>query len=181
MINIMPALIGIAKSVPLEVENGQQKVIKLEKLQSFVMESNTDSISTQYMITKSPVQGVLMMLDEELSDGDTFTQQDILNGSISYSPQIGKAVDFEDQFQFKVFAEDQYSRVYTFPIKIKADSDAPVLINERLVVLEGNENIINKEYLWVSNLHLNRLCVQDSTRSQTWSSYQRLPTRSAKV
>ncbi len=149
MINIMPALIGIAKSVPLEVENGQQKVIKLEKLQSFVMESNTDSISTQYMITKSPVQGVLMMLDEELSDGDTFTQQDILNGSISYSPQIGKAVDFEDQFQFKVFAEDQYSRVYTFPIKIKADSDAPVLINERLVVLEGNENIINKEYLWV--------------------------------
>uniref|UniRef100_A0A8C2IY90 Chondroitin sulfate proteoglycan 4-like n=1 Tax=Cyprinus carpio TaxID=7962 RepID=A0A8C2IY90_CYPCA len=149
IINIMPALIGIAKSVPLEVEDGQQKVIKPEQLQAFVMESNTDSRSIQYMITKSPVQGVLMMLDKELSDGDTFTQQDIFNGFISYSPRVRRAVDFEDQFQFKVFAEDQYSRVYTFPIKIKADSDAPVLINERLVVLEGNESIINKEYLWV--------------------------------
>uniref|UniRef100_A0A8C1Y5Z3 Chondroitin sulfate proteoglycan 4 n=1 Tax=Cyprinus carpio TaxID=7962 RepID=A0A8C1Y5Z3_CYPCA len=149
IINITPALIGIAKSVPLEVEDGQQKVIKPEQLQAFVMESNTDSRSIQYMITKSPVQGVLMMLDKELSDGDTFTQQDIFNGFISYSPRVRRAVDFEDQFQFKVFAEDQYSRVYTFPIKIKADSDAPVLMNERLVVLEGNESIINKEYLWV--------------------------------
>uniref|UniRef100_A0A672RH81 Chondroitin sulfate proteoglycan 4 n=1 Tax=Sinocyclocheilus grahami TaxID=75366 RepID=A0A672RH81_SINGR len=149
IINIMPALIGIGKRVPLEVEGGQQKVIKPEQLQDFVRESNIDSRSVQYMITKSPVQGVLMMLDKELSDGDTFTQQDILNGFISYSPRVHRAVDFEDQFHFKVFAEDQYSRVYTFPVKIKADSDAPVLINERLVVLEGNENIINKEYLWV--------------------------------
>ncbi|XP_073688143.1 chondroitin sulfate proteoglycan 4 [Garra rufa] len=149
IIKIMPALIGIPKSVPLEVEDGQQKLIKPEQLQAFVKESNIDSASAQYMITKSPVQGVLMRLDTELSDGDTFTQQDILNGLISYSPRVRRAVDFEDQFQFKVFAEDQYSEVYTFPIKIKADSDAPVLINERLVVLEGNENIINKEYLWV--------------------------------
>ncbi|XP_043084312.1 chondroitin sulfate proteoglycan 4 [Puntigrus tetrazona] len=149
MIKIMPALIGIATSVPLEVEDGQQKVIKLEQLQAFVTESNTESRSIQYIITKSPVQGVLMMLDKELTDGDTFTQQDILNGFISYSPRIRRALDFEDQFQFKVLAEDQYSREYTFPIKIKADSDVPVLINERLVVLDGKENIINKEYLWV--------------------------------
>ncbi|XP_050955857.1 chondroitin sulfate proteoglycan 4 [Labeo rohita] len=149
MIKIMPALIGITKSVHLEVEDGQQKVIKSEELQAFVRESNFDSRSVQYIITKSPVQGVLMLHDKELSDGDTFTQQDILDGFISYSPRVRRAVDFEDQFQFKVFAEDQYSEVYTFPIKIKADSDAPVLINERLVVLEGNENIINKEYLWV--------------------------------
>uniref|UniRef100_A0A671S7I4 Chondroitin sulfate proteoglycan 4-like n=1 Tax=Sinocyclocheilus anshuiensis TaxID=1608454 RepID=A0A671S7I4_9TELE len=149
IINIMPALIGIGKRVPLEVEGGQQKVIKPEQLQDFVRESKIDSRSVQYMITKSPVQGVLMMLDKELSDGDTFTQQDILNGFISYSPRVHRAVDFEDQFHLKVFAEDQYSRVYTFPVKIKAHSDAPVLINERLVVLEGNENIINKEYLWV--------------------------------
>ncbi|KTF79766.1 hypothetical protein cypCar_00032395, partial [Cyprinus carpio] len=149
IINIMPALIGIGNSIPLEVEGGQQKVIKPEQLEDFVRESNIDSRSVQYMITKSPVQGVLMMPDKELSDGDTFTQQDILNGFISYSPRVHRAVDFEDQFQFKVFTEDQYSRVYTFPIKIKADLDAPVLINERLVVLEGNENIINKEYLWV--------------------------------
>ncbi|XP_059402333.1 chondroitin sulfate proteoglycan 4-like [Carassius carassius] len=149
IIKIMPALIGMGNSIPLEVEGGQQKVIKSEQLQDFVRESNIDSRSVQYMIMKSPVQGILMMLDKELSDGDTFTQQDILNGFISYSPRVHRAVDFEDQFQFKVFAEDRYSRVYTFPIKIKADSDAPALINERLFVLKGNENIINKEYLWV--------------------------------
>ncbi|ROL52804.1 Chondroitin sulfate proteoglycan 4 [Anabarilius grahami] len=149
IIKIMPANVGIAKMVPLEVEDGQQKVIKPEQLQAFVRIGQTDSRTVQYMILKCPAQGVLMMLDKDLSEGDTFTQQDILNGFISYSPRVRRAVDSEDQFQFKVFAKDQYSREYTFPIKIKADSNAPVLTNERLVVLEGKENIINKEYLWV--------------------------------
>lgn len=148
-IQIMPALVGISKMAPLEVNGGQQQVIKPDQLQAFVKVGRSDSRTVQYAILKRPVRGVLLMLDKELSDGDTFTQQDILDGFISYSPRVRRAVDFEDQFQFKVFAEDQYSREYTFPIKIKADSNAPVLTNEKLVVLEGNENIINKEYLWL--------------------------------
>ncbi|KAG1952423.1 chondroitin sulfate proteoglycan 4 [Pimephales promelas] len=149
VIQIMPAMVGIAKMVPLEVENGQQKVIKPEQLQAFVRMGQTDSRAVQYVLLKCPAQGVLMMLDKELSEGNTFTQQDILDGFISYSPRVRREADFEDQFQFKVIAKDQYSSEYTFPIKIKADSNAPVLTNERLVVLQGNENIISKENLWV--------------------------------
>ncbi|XP_067292728.1 chondroitin sulfate proteoglycan 4 [Pseudorasbora parva] len=149
IIKIMPAIVGMAQMIPLEVKDGQQTVIKPEQLQAFVKIGQTDSRTVQYTILKCPAQGALMMLDKELSEGDTFTQQDIVDGFISYSPHVRRAVDFEDHLKFKVFAKDQYSREYTFPIKVKADSNAPVLTNERLVVLEGNENIINKEYLWV--------------------------------
>ncbi|TRY87260.1 hypothetical protein DNTS_012507 [Danionella cerebrum] len=148
-INIKPALVGMSKIAPLDVEGGQQKVIKTEHLQAFARTGRSDSRTVQYAILKRPTRGALMMLDKVLSDGDTFTQQDILDGFISYNPEARRVDDFEDHFQFKVFADDEYSREYTFPIKIKADSSAPVLTNERLVVLDGSENIIDKEHLWV--------------------------------
>ncbi|XP_051545083.1 chondroitin sulfate proteoglycan 4 [Myxocyprinus asiaticus] len=149
IIKIMPTIVRMAQMVPLQVEDGQPKVIMPEELEAVVRGSTTDSRSIRYTILRRPALGVLMLLDKELSDGDTFTQEDILNGHISYNPRVRRSVDVEDQFQFNVFAEDQYSRVYTYPITIQADSDSTVLTNERLVVLDGKENILNKEYLWV--------------------------------
>ncbi|XP_051548746.1 chondroitin sulfate proteoglycan 4-like [Myxocyprinus asiaticus] len=149
IIKIMPTIVRMAKIVPLQVEDGQPKVIMPEELEAVVRGSTTDSRSIRYTVLRRPALGNLMLLHKELSEGDTFTQEDIFNGHISYSPSVHRSVDVEDQFQFKVFAEDQYSRAYTYPITIQADSDAPVLTNERLVVLEGHENILNKEYLWV--------------------------------
>ncbi|XP_051975957.1 chondroitin sulfate proteoglycan 4-like [Xyrauchen texanus] len=149
IIKIMPTNVEITKMVPLRVEDGQPKVIGPEELEAVVRDSTSDSRSIRYTILSGPALGVLMLLDKELSDSDTFTQEDILNGHISYNPRVHRSVDVTDQFQFNVFAEDQYSRVYTYPITIQADSDLTVLTNERLVVLDGKENILNKEYLWV--------------------------------
>ncbi|XP_072528512.1 chondroitin sulfate proteoglycan 4 [Salminus brasiliensis] len=149
IIKIMPAQVGIAKILPLVITEGEPKVIKQAELEAVVKGKDIQLASIKYIIWKHPALGALMLQDKALSVGENFTQQDIENGHVSYRPAIRRAVDAEDNFQFKVFAEDQYSRVYTYPVQVKADSNAPSLTNEKLVVLEGNENILNKEYLWV--------------------------------
>uniref|UniRef100_A0A4W4HI51 Laminin G domain-containing protein n=1 Tax=Electrophorus electricus TaxID=8005 RepID=A0A4W4HI51_ELEEL len=151
IIKIMPAQVRMAKIVPLKITEGQPRVIRQVELEAIVKGMNTDSGSVNYIIWTRPTLGALMLQGRDLSDGDSFTQQDINTGHVSYRTTIRRAVDAEDYLQFKVFAEDQYSRLYTYPISIKADSNIPSLTNEILVVLEGNENILNKEYLWTQS------------------------------
>ncbi|XP_076863031.1 chondroitin sulfate proteoglycan 4 [Brachyhypopomus gauderio] len=148
IIKIMPAQVRMAKIVPLEITEGQPKVITQMELEAVLKEKNIDSESVSYIIWKRPTLGALMLQGRDLSDGDSFTQQDINTGHVSYRPTIRRAIDAEDNLQFKVFVEDQFSRLYTFPIRIRADANIPSLTNERLVVLEGNENTLNKDYLW---------------------------------
>ncbi|XP_053340441.1 chondroitin sulfate proteoglycan 4 [Clarias gariepinus] len=151
IIKIMPAQDVMVKIVPLEIVAMEPGVIKKSELESMIKGKNIDLGFIRYIIWKSPTMGALMLRDRDLSDTESFTQQDIEAGHISYRPTIRKAFDAEDNFQFKVLAGDQYSQVYTYPISIKADSNIPVLTNERLLVLEGNESTLSKEHLWVQS------------------------------
>ncbi|MCI4382089.1 hypothetical protein PGIGA_G00259570 [Pangasianodon gigas] len=149
IIKIMPAQVVMANIVPLEIVTREPRVIKQSELEAMVKGKNIDSAFIRYIIWKRPTLGALMLRDGDLSDRDSFTQQDIEAGHISYRPTIHRPFDAEDNFQFKVFVEDQYSQLYTYPISVKADFNIPVLTNERLLVLEGNESTITKEHLWM--------------------------------
>lgn len=152
IITITPAQLIIVNIAPLEIVSREPRVINQSELEAMVKEKSTGSDFIRYTIWKCPTQGALMFRDRDLSEGDSFTQQDIDAGHISYRPTIHRTEDTEDNFQFKVFAEDQYSQLYTFPISVKAESSTPVLTNERLLVLEGNESIISREHLWMQSL-----------------------------
>ncbi|XP_076125509.1 chondroitin sulfate proteoglycan 4 [Alosa pseudoharengus] len=149
LIKITPAKVKVENMAPLEVEAGQQRVISQAELQATVTGTSLEPDSIQYILVKPPILGTLQSQGRELGEGDTFTQQELSSAHISYSPKVQREVDAQDQFQFKVLADNQYSPMYTFPIKILADSNTPVLTNERLTILEGGENILNKEYLWI--------------------------------
>lgn len=151
IIKIMPAQVVMANIVPIEIISREPKVIKPSELEAIVKGKNIDSGFIRYIIWKRPTLGALMLRDRDLSDRDSFTQQDIEAGHIRYRPTIHRPFDDEDSFQFKVFAEDQYSPLYTYPISVRADSNIPVLTNERLLVLEGNESVLSKEHLWVQS------------------------------
>lgn len=146
---IVPSQVRMLNIVPIEILNREPTVIKQTELKAVVDGQNINSNEIKYIIWKSPALGSLMLRGMALSDGDTVTQQDIDIGLVTYKPTVYRATDATDSFQFKVFAYDQYSKLYTYPITIKADSSIHVLTNERLVVLDGNESILNKEYLWV--------------------------------
>ncbi|XP_061629442.1 chondroitin sulfate proteoglycan 4 [Phyllopteryx taeniolatus] len=149
LVKIMPSPVKLTTLVPMEMQAGEEQTIGYTELQAEVKGRNPDPENVMYILVKPPTLGSLQLLDTELNEGDTFTQRDILDNYISYRVVVRRAVDTTDQFQFKVFAEDQYSPLYTFPISILADSDAPVLTNEMLTVLHGSEHVINKKHLWV--------------------------------
>ncbi|KAL2093927.1 hypothetical protein ACEWY4_011239 [Coilia grayii] len=162
LIKIMPAKVKMAAMVPLVVEAGQQKVISQAELQATMTEKTVDPDLVHYVLVKPPTLGTLQLKGRQLVEGDIFTQQDLSDAHVSYSPRVQRGTDAQDQFQFKVFAEDQHSPKYTFPINIQADSNTVantpanppathqvVLTNEQLSVLEGGENIISKEHLWI--------------------------------
>ncbi|KAG7230887.1 hypothetical protein INR49_024914 [Caranx melampygus] len=151
LVKIIPAQVKVSNLVPFEMEAGEERTIGLAELQAEVQGKTADPQTIRYIIVKPPTLGSLKLFDKELAEGDTFTQKDIMGNTLSYRVRVQRAVDSIDQFQFRVFAEDQYSPMYTFPINILANADAPVLTNERLVVLQGGEHTLNKNFLWVQS------------------------------
>ncbi|CAB1413623.1 unnamed protein product, partial [Pleuronectes platessa] len=151
LVKIMPAQVKVSVLVPLEMEAGEEQTIGLTELQAEVKEKNPDPQTVKYILVKPPTLGSLLMSDKELAEGDMFTQKDIMDNTISYRVRVQRAADSIDQFQFRVLVEDQYSPLYTFPINILANADAPVLTNEMLVVLQGAEETLNKNYLWMQS------------------------------
>lgn len=149
LVRIIPAQVKVSNLVALEMEADEEIVIGATELQAEVRGKDPDPHTVKYILVKPPTLGILQLLDQVLSEGDVFTQQDILDNAVSYRPRVRRAVDSTDQFQFRVFAHEQYSPLYTFPINILASSGASVLTNEKLVVLQGGEKTLNKNYLWV--------------------------------
>ncbi|MFT7814409.1 chondroitin sulfate proteoglycan 4 [Arapaima gigas] len=149
LVKITPAEVRMVKMVPLEIKQGKVKAIKETDLEAAVKGKHVQAESVRYFLVKAPNLGTLQLLDKDLAEGDSFTQQDLQHSYLNYKVRIRRDVNMEDKFQFRVFAEKHYSPVYTYPIKILADPDVPVIINEGLTVLEGGENFLNKEHLWV--------------------------------
>ncbi|KAM4618974.1 chondroitin sulfate proteoglycan 4 [Polymixia lowei] len=149
LVKIVPAQVKVSNLVPLEMEGKEQKIIGHRELAAEVKGESPDPKAVRYILVKPPTLGTLQLSGRELVEGDSFTQQDLLDNHVSYQLRVRRAVDSVDQFQFRIFAEDQYSPMYTYPINIVADADAPALTNERLVVLQGGEDILNQKYLWV--------------------------------
>ncbi|KAA8590288.1 hypothetical protein FQN60_014222, partial [Etheostoma spectabile] len=146
LVKIIPSQVKVSILVPLEMEAGEEQTIRPTMLQAQVKGKNPDPQTVKYIIVKPPTLGSLQLSNRQLAEGDIFTQKDILNSAVSYRVRAGDSID---QFQFRVFVDDRYSPLYTFPITILANADAPSLTNERLVVLQGGEHTLNKDNLWV--------------------------------
>ncbi|TNN79824.1 Chondroitin sulfate proteoglycan 4 [Liparis tanakae] len=151
LVKIIPAQVKVSTLVPLEMEAGEEQTIGLTELQAEVRGKNPDPQTIKYILVKPPTLGSLHLSDRELNEGDIFTQKDILDNMISYGVHVQRSLDSTDQFQFRVHVDDQFSPLYTFPITILDNADAPVMTIERLVVLQGGENTLNKNYLWTES------------------------------
>ncbi|XP_068595889.1 chondroitin sulfate proteoglycan 4 [Brachionichthys hirsutus] len=149
-IKIVPAQVKVSNLVALELQS-REEILRHAHLQAEVRGKNSDPQTIKYVLVKPPTLGSLRLLDRELAEDDTFTQRDIMDSIVSYRVLVKRPIDSTDQFQFRVFADDQYSPLYSFPINILASVDAAVLTNKRLVVLQGGEHTLNKNYLWMES------------------------------
>lgn len=150
LVKIIPAPVKVSNLVTLEIQDEEQ-TIGLTELQAEVRGKSPDPQSVKYILLNPPKLGSLILINKELTEGDVFTQKDLLDGTVSYRVRVKRAVYSTDQFQFRVFADEQYSPLYTFPVNILASSDGPGLTNEILVVLQGGEHALTKDYLWLES------------------------------
>uniref|UniRef100_A0A8C6LVH2 Chondroitin sulfate proteoglycan 4 n=6 Tax=Nothobranchius TaxID=28779 RepID=A0A8C6LVH2_NOTFU len=151
IIIIAPSRVRVLKLEHLEITSGEKQVIGLTKLQAELRDKHLDPENIKYILVKPPTLGSLQLSDQQLAEDDTFTQKNILDNAITYSIQTERAVSHHDQFQFRVFAESQYSPIYTFSISILSRPSENVLSSKELVVLQGGEQTLNKNYLWVQS------------------------------
>ncbi|XP_056454497.1 chondroitin sulfate proteoglycan 4 [Gadus chalcogrammus] len=155
IVKILPAPVKISRLDPVEVEAEKEWLVSRSDLQALVNGQMADQHMVKYVLLKPPTLGSLRFRGSELSEGDTFTGQDIQNDDLSYMHRVHSAVESVDQFLFRVSVGDQQSPIYTMPITIladhSADSTAPHLTNENLAVLQGGEDILSKKYLWVES------------------------------
>ncbi|CAL8359084.1 unnamed protein product [Lota lota] len=155
VVKILPAPVKISHLDQVGVEAEKEWLISHSDLQAMVNGHMANPQMVKYVLLKPPTLGSLRFRGSELSEGDTFTEQDIRNDDLSYMHRVRSAVESVDQFLFRVSVGDQQSPIYTMPITILADQSAdlpaPHLTNENLAVLQGGEDILSKKYLWVQS------------------------------
>ncbi|KAM9753315.1 chondroitin sulfate proteoglycan 4 [Menidia menidia] len=151
LVKIFPAQVKVSNLVELEIMPGEEKIIGPTHLQAEVKSKNLHPETIKYIIVKPPTSGSLRLSEKVLSEGDIFTQKDVMDNALSYKVSHGVSLYGVQHFQFRVFAEGQYSPLYDFPISMQSSANLPVLINERLVVLQGGEQTLNKDHLWLQS------------------------------
>ncbi|XP_038623422.1 chondroitin sulfate proteoglycan 4 [Tachyglossus aculeatus] len=110
-------------------------------------------IPFHYQLVMAPKKGNLRLRGARLSEGQGFTQEDLREGHLSYGATSRASQEANDAFQFRVTSAAHFSPLYTLPILISGDPDAPILTNVLLSVPEGGEAVISRDHLFVRSLH----------------------------
>lgn len=153
LIRIKRATIQMKAMVPLQMKDERQKNITAVDMEAILEEPNSNPVSFHYVLIQPPKKGNLELHGSRLASGLGFTQEDLQNHHLSYSATIRDSRETDDSFQFRVMAEEQFSPIFTYPIQIGGDPDAPILTNVLLSVLEGGQAIISKDHLFVKSMN----------------------------
>ncbi|XP_072484392.1 chondroitin sulfate proteoglycan 4 [Notamacropus eugenii] len=154
LITIKKADIHMLKLVPLLTHNTRQEVLTTEQLEATLDEEVDPSpTSFHYEIVQAPRKGNLRLHSMRLTDNQGFTQEDLQKGHVTYRATARASEEAEDSFLFRVTAPPYSSPLYTYPIRIGGDPDAPVLTNVLLSVPEGGKGTISQDHLFVRSLN----------------------------
>ncbi|XP_069480664.1 chondroitin sulfate proteoglycan 4 [Ambystoma mexicanum] len=157
-IKVKRSPIQMVNMAPLELKKSRQQNITTRDMKASLEGQSPNASSYQYVILQAPRKGNLMLGGQRLTEGQNFTQEDLLEKRLSFQTTARNSKDTEDYFQFRIFVSSQYSPVYEYKIKIGADLHAPVLTNVLLSVIEGGEVLISSDHLFVkSSISMNYL------------------------
>uniref|UniRef100_H0WWI7 Chondroitin sulfate proteoglycan 4 n=2 Tax=Otolemur garnettii TaxID=30611 RepID=H0WWI7_OTOGA len=153
-VTIQRAMVWMLRLEPLHTHNTQQEALTTAHLEATLEEVGPSPPPTfHYEVVQAPRKGNLQLQGARLSDGQSFTQDDVQAGRVTYGATARASEAVEDSFRFRVIAPPYFSPLYTFPIHIGGDPDAPVLTNVLLVVPEGGEGVLSADHLFVKSLN----------------------------
>ncbi|XP_037689272.1 chondroitin sulfate proteoglycan 4 [Choloepus didactylus] len=152
-VTVQRATVWMLRLQPLHTQNTQQEVLTTAHLEATLEEAGSSPTTFHYEVVQAPRKGNLRLQGTRLSDGQGFTQDDLQSGRVTYGATARASEAMEDNFRFRVTAPPHFSPLYTFPIHIGGDPDAPVLTNILLLVPEGGEGVISADHLFVKSLN----------------------------
>ncbi|XP_007118745.2 chondroitin sulfate proteoglycan 4 [Physeter macrocephalus] len=152
-VTVQRATVWLLRLEPLHPQNAQQEAITTAHLEATLEEAGPNPTTFHYEVVEAPRKGNLQLRGTRLSDGQSFTQDDLQAGRLTYGATARASEAVEDSFRFRVTAPPHFSPLYTFPIHIGGDPDAPVLTNVLLSVPEGGEGVLSADHLFVKSLN----------------------------
>ncbi|XP_010841711.1 PREDICTED: chondroitin sulfate proteoglycan 4 [Bison bison bison] len=150
---IQRATVRLLRLEPLHTQNTQQEALTTAHLEATLEEAGQNPTTFHYEVVQAPRKGNLQLQGTRLSDGQSFTQDDLQAGRVTYGATARASEAVEDAFRFRVTAPPHFSPLYTFPIHIGGDPDAPVLTNVLLSVPEGGKGVLSADHLFVKSLN----------------------------
>ncbi|XP_074153019.1 LOW QUALITY PROTEIN: chondroitin sulfate proteoglycan 4 [Sminthopsis crassicaudata] len=153
-VTIQRAAIRMLRLAPLLAHHTRQEVLSTEHLEAALEdESGPGPASFHYEIVQAPRKGNLRLRSLRLTEKQGFTQKDLEEGHVNYRATARASEEAQDSFLFRVTAPPHFSPLYTFPIRIGGDPDAPILTNVLLSVPEGGRGAISRDHLFVQSLN----------------------------
>ncbi|KAM9091498.1 chondroitin sulfate proteoglycan 4 isoform 1-T1 [Megaptera novaeangliae] len=152
-VTVQRATVWLLRLEPLHPQNAQQEAITTAHLEATLEEAGPNPTTFHYEVVQAPRKGNLQLQGTRLSDGQSFTQDDLRTGRLTYGATARASEAVEDSFRFRVTAPPHFSPLYTFPIHIGGDPDAPVLTNVLLSVPEGGKGVLSADHLFVKSLN----------------------------
>ncbi|XP_014696904.3 chondroitin sulfate proteoglycan 4 [Equus asinus] len=152
-VTVQRATVWLLRLEPLHTQNTRQEALTTAHLEATLEEVGPSPTLFHYEVVQAPKKGNLRLQGTRLSDGQGFTQDDLQAGRVTYGATARASETVEDVFRFRVTAPPHFSPLYTFPIHIRGDPDAPVLTNVLLSVPEGGEGILSADHLFVKSLN----------------------------
>ncbi|XP_045141606.1 chondroitin sulfate proteoglycan 4 [Echinops telfairi] len=152
-VRVQRADIWLLQLEPLHTQNSRQEALTTAHLEATVEGTGPSPASFHYKVVQAPTKGNLRLQGTRLSAGQSFTQDDLQAGRVTYGATARASEAVEDAFHFRVTAPPHFSPLYTFPIHIGGDPSAPVLTNVLLSVPEGGQAVISADHLFVKTLN----------------------------
>ncbi|XP_059512195.1 chondroitin sulfate proteoglycan 4 isoform X1 [Myotis daubentonii] len=152
-VTVQRATVWLLRLEPLHTQNTRQEALTTAHLEATIEEAGLSPTTFHYEVVQAPRKGNLRLQGMRLSEGQGFTQDDLQAGRVTYGATARASEVVEDVFHFRVTAPPHFSPLYTFPIHIGGDPDAPVLTNVLLSVPEGGEAILSADHLFIKSLN----------------------------
>ncbi|XP_012584168.1 PREDICTED: chondroitin sulfate proteoglycan 4 [Condylura cristata] len=152
-VTVQRAMVRLLRLEPLHARNTQPEALTTAHLEAVLEGAGPSPTAFHYEVVQAPRKGNLRLQGTRLTDGQGFTQDDLQAGRVTYGAAAQASEAMEDNFRFRVTAPPHFSPLYTFPIHIGGDPDAPVLTNVLLTVPEGSEGVLSADHLFVKSLN----------------------------
>ncbi|XP_069899476.1 chondroitin sulfate proteoglycan 4 [Dipodomys merriami] len=157
-VSIQRAAVWMRRLTPLHTRDARPQPLTAAHLEAALeeeaaAEATPSPSAFRYHLVQPPKKGNLQLRGARLAEGQSFTQDDIHAGRVSYVATTRESQATEDAFRFRITVPPHFSPLYTFPVHVGGDPDAPVLTNAVLSVPEGGHATLTPQHLFIKSLH----------------------------